>query len=55
MAYHHRHTAPPDPREFAPETPEPLARLVLAALEKDREDRIQSAAEIARQLQEMLG
>jgi tetratricopeptide (TPR) repeat protein len=54
VAYHHRHTPPPDPRELAPDMPEPLARLILSMLQKEREDRIQSAGEIAQLLQQML-
>jgi tetratricopeptide (TPR) repeat protein len=55
VAYHHRHTPPPDPREFAPETPEQVALLILEMLQKEREDRVQSAAEIAQRFQQMLG
>jgi len=35
LAYQHRHTPPPDPRERAPEVPEALAALILELLAKD--------------------
>jgi predicted Ser/Thr protein kinase len=48
--YHHRLTAPPDPRERAPAIPELLAALVLALLAKRPEARPASAAEVAERL-----
>ena len=37
----------PDVREFAPEVPEPIARIVATALERDRDKRYWSASELA--------
>ena len=42
--------APRDPRELNPQIPEDLAWLILRCLEKDREKRFQSAAELAAEL-----
>ncbi len=53
VAFHHRHTPPPDVRETAPETPEPLAELVAALLAKRPADRIRSAAQVVRRLAEI--
>jgi tRNA A-37 threonylcarbamoyl transferase component Bud32 len=50
VAYHHRHTPPPDPRSQAPELPEALAELILHMLEKQPENRCASAAEVTRRL-----
>ena len=44
---HHRFTPPPDPREFKPELQETLADTILRCLEKDRDERFDSAGEIA--------
>jgi serine/threonine-protein kinase len=54
LAYHHRHTPPPDPRELVPGLPDPLAALVLALLAKRPEDRPASAAEVGARLQALL-
>jgi len=51
VVYHHRHTPPPDPRELCCEIPAAMAELILALMQKEPEDRPQSAAEIARVLQ----
>ena len=46
VAYHHRHTPVPDPRSLRPDLPDELARLILRLLEKNPEDRFQSAADV---------
>ncbi|MHA7838845.1 MAG: serine/threonine-protein kinase [bacterium] len=46
VAYHHRHSRVPDPRELRPELPPELASLVLRLLEKEPGARHQSAAEV---------
>ena len=51
VAFHHRHTQPPDPRDEAPGIPDAIAALVLKLLEKRPADRIQSAGEVCEQLQ----
>lgn len=51
VAYHHRHTPPPDPREFNASLPAPLAELILKLIEKDPADRMQKAADVVRGLQ----
>ena len=33
VAYHHRHTTPPDPRSAVPDLPEALATLILQCME----------------------
>jgi serine/threonine-protein kinase len=55
VTHHHRHTAPPDPREKAPGIPDPLAALVLALLRKRPDDRPATTAEVGRLLQELAG
>ena len=47
----HHHATPQDVRELRDETPEPLATVVTRALEKDPEDRWQSAAEMIEALE----
>jgi tetratricopeptide (TPR) repeat protein len=51
VLYHHKHTEPPDPREFAADIPEELAKLILKLMAKRPEDRIQTAAEVVEVLQ----
>jgi serine/threonine protein kinase len=51
LAYHHRHTPPPDPREHCPDLPEDLAGLILELLAKDPDGRPGSAADVADRLQ----
>ena len=51
VAYHHRHTPPPDPREKIDDIPAELAELILQLLAKDPDDRCQSAQEISERLQ----
>lgn len=46
VAYKHRNELPPDPREFNPEIPETLCRVILKCLEKRAENRYQSAEEL---------
>jgi tetratricopeptide (TPR) repeat protein len=53
LAYHHRHTPPPDPREHVPTLPEPLAELILALLEKSPQARPASAGEVGARLQQV--
>jgi tetratricopeptide (TPR) repeat protein len=55
VPYHHVHTAPPDPRSLCPELPEALARAILHCLEKDPEQRAQTAADVAAELRSSLG
>jgi tetratricopeptide (TPR) repeat protein len=50
VAYHHRHTPVPDPRELQPELPDALAELILRLLRKNPDERIQSAAEVLKEL-----
>jgi tetratricopeptide (TPR) repeat protein len=54
VAYHHRHTPPPDPREKVPETPAAFAELILKLMAKKPEDRVASAREVGEWLQEIL-
>ncbi|MGI9591218.1 MAG: protein kinase domain-containing protein [Myxococcota bacterium] len=53
LPYHHRHSAPPDPREFVAQIPEDMARLILDLLEKDPGARPATAADVAVRLQEI--
>ncbi|MAI78469.1 MAG: hypothetical protein CL917_05995 [Deltaproteobacteria bacterium] len=46
VAYHHRHTDPPDPRSLTPDLPAPVAELILNLLEKDPEQRCASADDL---------
>ncbi len=50
IAYHHRHTPPPDPRELIADLPAALAELVLQLLAKEPADRCQTAQEVADRL-----
>jgi serine/threonine protein kinase len=43
VAYHHRHTPPPDPRSLSPDLPAAIAELILDLLEKDPENRCASS------------
>jgi serine/threonine protein kinase len=54
LAYHHRHTPPPDPRTHVPEIPPAMAMLILQMLEKSPGDRPDDAAEVAAKLQTIL-
>jgi tRNA A-37 threonylcarbamoyl transferase component Bud32 len=55
VAYHHRHTSPPDPRDLQPDIPEELARILLDLLEKDIANRLHSADELIGRLEEIEG
>jgi len=46
VLYHHRHTAPPDPRIHAKDLPDPMVELVLRLMEKNPDDRYQTTAEV---------
>ncbi len=46
IAYHHVHTAPPDPRSLRKEVPAALAELILACMAKRPGDRPQDAQEV---------
>jgi tRNA A-37 threonylcarbamoyl transferase component Bud32 len=51
VAYHHRHTPPPDPREQVVGLPDAFAELILHMLEKDPEARCSSASEVSQRLE----
>ncbi len=53
VAFHHRHTPVPDPRELAPQLPQPWAELVLRMLAKSPDDRPESAAVVAESLAQL--
>ena len=50
MRRQHLEAVPPPVTDFAPEVPEKVSRAILRALEKDRDDRPQTAAEFAAEL-----
>jgi tetratricopeptide (TPR) repeat protein len=50
LVHHHRHTPPPDPREWLPDLPAGLAELVLQLLAKAPDERPGDAAEVAARL-----
>ncbi|MBW2274603.1 MAG: protein kinase [Deltaproteobacteria bacterium] len=50
VAYHHRHSAIPDPRERAPDIPDTLAEIVMQLMAKQAEERCSSAAEVRERL-----
>ena len=54
LAYHHRHTPAPDPRELEASVPDAMAALLAKLLAKRPDDRHQSAAEVAADLQALL-
>jgi tetratricopeptide (TPR) repeat protein len=54
LAYHHRHTPPPDPRTHVPEIPAAMAELILRMLAKLPGDRPSDASEVAAELQKIL-
>jgi tRNA A-37 threonylcarbamoyl transferase component Bud32 len=54
VAFHHRNTPPPDPRDRFAEVPPSLARLVLDLLAKDPGARPESGAAVAARLQAFL-
>jgi tetratricopeptide (TPR) repeat protein len=51
MAVKHKTELPPDPRSLNPSLPEALAGLILRLLEKDRQARLQTAAEVRDELE----
>jgi serine/threonine-protein kinase len=53
VAYQHRHTPPPDPRERCEDAPGALVELVLNMLAKDPDDRCDSAARVVERLQDI--
>jgi len=53
VTFHHRHTPPPDPREFVPDLPAALAELVLHLMAKRPEERVASAQEVRARLAEI--
>ena len=54
IPYHHVHTPPPDPREFAPELPSLLVKIIAKCLAKDPDARFQSTREISTLVKEAL-
>jgi serine/threonine protein kinase len=54
LAYHHRHTPPPDPRERVRGIPDALAELILQLMAKDPADRPASGGEVATRLEAIL-
>jgi len=54
LAYHHRHTPPPDPREIAVALPADVSELVLELLAKAPDARPADAAAVGTRLQEIL-
>ncbi len=50
----HRDLAPPDPRDLVPRLSDELAGVILGCLEKDRQQRTASAAELRRSLEVLL-
>lgn len=53
IALQHKSERPPDPRKFNPQVNDPLARLILKCLEKDRAKRFQGVPEILTKLDEL--
>jgi tetratricopeptide (TPR) repeat protein len=51
LTFHHRNTAPPDPRTHVKEIPEALAEIILELLAKAPDDRPRDAAEVGKRLQ----
>ncbi|MBW2289829.1 MAG: protein kinase [Deltaproteobacteria bacterium] len=54
LAYHHRHTAPPDPRTRVDSIPPSLSQLILRMLAKSPDDRPADPAEVGHELQAIL-
>jgi len=54
VTYHHRHSAPPDPRTKVSGLPMALVELILSMMEKKPEDRCSSATEVRTRLKELL-
>jgi tetratricopeptide (TPR) repeat protein len=55
VPYHHVHTPAPDPRSQCPELPEGLARVILQCMQKEPEQRPQTAADVGALLRASLG
>ncbi len=53
IAYHHRHTPPPDPRGIVEDLPESLVELLADLLAKDVENRCTNAAVLYTRLEAM--
>ena len=53
VTYHHRHTAPPELRQKAPDVPQELSDLVMKLLAKRPEERLATAAEVGARLQQV--
>jgi tetratricopeptide (TPR) repeat protein len=51
IAYHHRHSPPPDPRDLVEDLPDALAELLSDLLEKDVESRCPSAGALVERLE----
>ena len=54
IAYHHRHTPPPDPRDLAKDVPDALAELILEMIRKQPDQRCGSAAEVGHRLEQII-
>ena len=54
LAYHHRHTEPPDPRSRVDSIPPALSQLILRMLAKSPDDRPAGPADVGRELQVIL-
>lgn len=54
VAFHHRNTPPPDPRERQADVPDPLARLILDLMAKEPDARPRNASDVLQRLQEFL-
>jgi serine/threonine protein kinase len=54
LPYHHVHTTPPDAREFNAELPPLIASVIARCLQKQPDDRYQSAREIVAELADAL-
>ena len=54
VAYHHRHTPAPDPRERNDAIPEAMAQLILDLMAKDPDERPATAAAVRERLQVFL-
>jgi tRNA A-37 threonylcarbamoyl transferase component Bud32 len=50
VAFHHRHTVPPDVRTLAPDTPPAMAELIADLLQKEPDARIESATTVKARL-----
>ncbi|MCP4906926.1 MAG: protein kinase [bacterium] len=53
IGYHHRHTPVPDPQSLRPDLSDALSHLILHLLQKERDERVQSAADVLRALTEI--